>query len=168
MMNETDSGDSDPEAETTGVEGDQLAEQVCRGREIFHTTRDTSQRLCFSHERAHIFEAAIPHRSRIHPDWVGRMHPDMLSDHGRPLVGDEFTIRDPGRSDSRTWRPTSHVMVACQNVTWSCSPYNRAERPDDECRFATWVTLVNSGVLDVAFLVDAYCSVGDVRQCRKY
>ena len=40
MMNETDSEDSDPEAETTGVEGHQLAEQVCRGREIFHTTRD--------------------------------------------------------------------------------------------------------------------------------
>ena len=37
-----------------------------------------------------------------------------------------------------------------------------------ECRFAAWVTLVNSGVLDLAFLVDAHCSVGDVRQCRKY
>ena len=91
-----------------------------------------------------------------------------MSDHdvGRPLVGwwgDEFTLRDPGRSDSRTWRPTSHVMVACQNSTGPCSPYNRAGWPDDECRFAAWATLVNSGVLDVAFLVDAHCSVGDVR-----
>ena len=83
------------------------------------------------------------------------MHPDMLSDHVGPLVGGEFTLRDSGRSDSRTWRPTSHVMVACQNATGSCSPYNRAGWPDDECRFAAWVTLVNSGVLDVAFLVNA-------------
>ena len=56
---------------------------------------------------------------------ASRIHPDILSGHVRPLVGDEFTLRDPGRSDSRTWRPTSHVMVACQNVTGSCSPYNR-------------------------------------------
>ena len=122
-MDETDSEDSDPEAETTGVEGHQLAEQVCQGREIFHTTRDISQRPCFSHERAPIFDAAIPHRSRIHPDWAGRMHPGMLSDHVRPLVGGLFTLRYPGRPDSRTLRPTSHVMVACQNLTGSCSPY---------------------------------------------
>ena len=96
MMNEVDSEDSDPEAEIMGVEGHQLAEQVCRGREIFHTTRDIFQRPCFSHERAHIFDAAIPHRSRIHPSWAGRMHPDMLSDHVGPLVGDELTLQDPG------------------------------------------------------------------------
>ena len=28
-----------------------------------------------------------------------------------------------GRSDARTWRPVSHVMVVCQNATGSCSPY---------------------------------------------
>ena len=126
MMNETDLEDSDPEAETMGVEGHRLEEQVCRGREIFHTTRDIPQRPCFSHERAHIFEAAIPHRSRLHPDWAGRMHPDMLINHVGPLVGGEFTLRDVGRSDSRTRRPTSHAIVACQNATGLCSPYNRA------------------------------------------
>ena len=76
-MNETDSEDSDPEAETTGVGGHHLTKQVCRGREIFHSTRDISQRPCFSHERAHIFEATTPHRPKIHPDWAGRMHPGI-------------------------------------------------------------------------------------------
>ena len=64
-----------------------MAEQVCRGREIFHTTHDISQRPCFSHERAHIFEAAIPRQPKIYPDWAGRRHPDMLPDHAGPLVG---------------------------------------------------------------------------------
>ena len=87
----------------------------------------------------------------------------MLSDHVGPLVGDEFTLRDRGRSDARTWRPASHVTMACQNATGSCPPYNRAGWPNDEYRFVAWITLVNSGVLGVAFLVDAHCLVGDVQ-----
>ena len=51
-----------------------------------------------------------------------------------------------------------------------CAPPTTA-RGDPKRRvpfYAAWATLVNSGVLDVAFLVNAHCSVGDVRQCWKY
>ena len=46
--------------------------------------------------------------------------------------------------------------------------YNRAGWPNDDCRFAAWTTLVNKGVFHLVFLVDAHCSVSDVRQCSPY
>ena len=85
-----------------------------------------------------------------------------------PLLGDKTTLRDPGRSNAKIWRPPSHISVACQKVAGSPQPYNRAGWPNHDCRFAAWITLVNKGVLHLAFLVDAHCSVGDVKQCSRY
>ena len=163
--------DSDPDSERdedTPAGALALPPKLCSGREVFCTTRNVAYHPSLRNERPHIFDAALPHKSRIHPDWAESVNPALLETHIGPLLGDKTTLRDPGRSNAKIWRPSSHISVACQNVTGSSQPYGRAGWPNDDCRFAAWTTLVNKGVFHLVFLVDAHCSVSDVKQCSRY
>ena len=93
---------------------------------MFCTTRNVTYHSSLRNERPHIFDAALPHKSRIHPDWADGVNPTLLETHIGPLLGDKTTLRDPGCSNARIWRPSSHISVACQNVTGSSQPYSRA------------------------------------------
>ena len=60
------------------------------------------------------------------------------------------------------------MAVAVQNVTGSCKPYRTAGFPNDDCRFAAWAAMVKSGLVDIAFLVDAHCGPVDIQRCQAY
>ena len=121
--------DSDPDSERdedTPAGALALPPKLCSGREVFCTTRNVAFHPSLRNERPHIFGAALPHKPRIHPDWAESVNPALLETHIGPLLGDKTTLRDPGRSNAKTWRPSSHISVACQNVTGSSQPYSRA------------------------------------------
>ena len=142
--------DSDPESERdedTPAGALALPPKLRSGREMFCTTRNVTYHSSLRNELPHIFDAALPHKSRIHQDWADSVNPTLLETHIALLLGDKTTLRDPGRSNVRIWRPSSHISVACQNVTGSSQPYSRAGWPNDDCRFAAWKTLVNKASL---------------------
>ena len=127
--------DSDPESERDeGTPAGALAlpPKLCSGREVFCTTCNVAYHSSLRNERPQIFGAALPHKSCIHPDWAGSVNQTLLETHIAPLLGDKTTLRDPGRSNARIWRPSSHISVACQNVTGSSQPYSRAGWPNDD------------------------------------
>ena len=61
-----------------------------------------------------------------------------------------------------------YMTIAVQNVTGSCKPYHKAGFPNDDCCFAAWTAMVKSGLVDIAFLVDAHCSPVDIQRCQAY
>jgi hypothetical protein len=63
---------------------------------------------------------------------------------------------------------SDHIIIAMQNVTGSCAPYHKTGPPNDDCRFAAWTAMVKSGLVDIAFLVDAHCDPVDIQKCQAH
>ena len=92
-----------PLADDSGDEDDRddalmLSTEVCMGREIFGTTRATPSHLHSPGERAHIFDAAAPDQTKIHPDWSHKVTPNLLESHVGPLLGDKYTLHTTARA----------------------------------------------------------------------
>ena len=112
----------------------------------------------------HTFPAAPPDHGSIHPDWVDKITASMCEKHLGGLVGDGIrALRPPLKRAS-----PNHMAVAVQNVTGSCKPYRTAGFPNDDCRFAAWTAMVKSGLVDIAFLVDAHCGPVDMQKCQAH
>ena len=112
----------------------------------------------------HTFSAIPPSRENIHPDWVGKLTAVMCAKHLGGLEGDGTSALRP----PLTQASSNHMTIAVQNVTGSCNPYHIAGFPNDDCRFAAWTAMVKSGIVDIAFLVDAHCSPVDIQRCQAY
>ena len=112
----------------------------------------------------HTFSAASPDHENIHPDWIGRFSAAMCSKHLGGMNGDGEQALRP----HRTRADPNYMTIAVQNVTGSCKPYHKAGFPNDDCRFAAWTAMVKSGLVDIAFLVDAHCSPVDIQRCQAY
>ena len=70
---------------------------------------------------------------------------------------------------SLTQASPHHMTIAVQNATGSCKPYRTAGFPNGDCRrFAAWTTMVKSGLVDIAFLVDSHCGPVDIQKCQEY
>ena len=112
----------------------------------------------------HTFSAAPPDHDNIHPDWVDKITAAMCEKHLGGLVGDGTrALRPP-----LTRALPSHMTIAVQNVTGSCKPYRTAGFPNGDCRFAAWTAMVKSGLVDIAFLVDAHCGTVGIQKCQAY
>jgi len=117
-----------------------------QGRLARWITRLTAFDVEFVYRKGECNESTSQVQTYYHyQDWADSVNPTLLETHIAPLLGDKTTLRDPGRSNARIWRP-SHISVACQNATGSSQPYSRAGWSNDDCRFAAWRTLVNKGV----------------------
>ena len=112
----------------------------------------------------HTFAAAPPDHENIHPDWIGRFSAAMCSKHLGGMEGDGIRALRPSRAQANP----NFMTIAVQNVTGSCKPYHKAGFPNDDCRFAAWTAMVGSGLVDIAFLVDAHCSPVDIQRCQAY
>ena len=112
----------------------------------------------------HTFSAVPPDHENIHPDWIGRFSAAMCAKHLGGMEGDGARALRPSLAQANA----SYMTVAVQNVTGSCKPYHKAGFPNDDCRFAAWTAMVKSGLVDIAFLVDAHCSPVDIQRCQAY
>ena len=82
--------DSDPESErdeNTSAGALALPPKLCSGKEVFCTTRNVTYHSSLRNERPHIFDAALSHKSRIHPDWANSVNPTLLETHIGPDDG---------------------------------------------------------------------------------
>ena len=106
----------------------------------------------------------MPDRDRIHPDWVGRISATNCSKHLHGLSGDGTLVFQQTKKGDYS----DNITIAMQNVTGSCKPYHKTGHPNDDCRFAAWTAMVKSGLVDIAFLVDAHCDPVDIQKCQAY
>ena len=112
----------------------------------------------------HTFSAQMPDRDRIHPDWVGKISATNCSKHLNGLSGDGPSVFQQMKKGDHS----DNITIAMQNVTGSCKPYHKTGYPNDDCRFAAWTAMVKSGLVDIAFLVDAHCDPIDIQKCQAY
>ena len=112
----------------------------------------------------HTFSAAPPDHENIHPDWVDKMTAIMCEKHLGGLEGDGVQALRPPLKHAFP----NYMTIAVQNVIGSCKPYRAAGFPNDDCRFAAWTAMVKSGLVDIAFLVDAHCGPVDIQKCQAY
>jgi hypothetical protein len=112
----------------------------------------------------HTFSAQMPDRDRIHPDWVGKISATNCSKHLNGLSGDGPSVFQQTKKGDHS----DNITIAMQNVTGSCKPYHKTGYPNDDCRFAAWTAMVKSGLVDIAFLVDAHCDPIDIQKCQAY
>ena len=112
----------------------------------------------------HTLSAAPPDHESIHPDWVDKLTAAVCDKHLGGLVGDGTRALRP----SFTRASPNHMAIAVQNATGSCKPYRTAGFPNGDCRFAAWTTMVESGLVDIAFLVDAHCGPVDIQKCQAH
>jgi hypothetical protein len=69
MEAHTHFSDSDPESERdedTPAGALALPPKLCSGREVFCTARNVTYHSSLRNERPHTFDAALPHKPRIH------------------------------------------------------------------------------------------------------
>ena len=137
------------------------------GEQIFGVSRyfeEDPDRSRNGLDSMHTFSAVSPDHENIHPDWIGRFSATMCSKHLGGMEGDGVRALRPSRAQANA----NYMTVAVQNVTGSCKPYHKAGFPNDDCRFAAWTAMVKSGLVDIAFLVDAHCSPVDIQRCQAY
>ena len=137
------------------------------GEQIFGVSRyfeEDPDRSRNDLDSMHTFSAVSPDHENIHPDWIGRFSATMCSKHLGGMEGDGVRALRPSRAQA----DANYMTIAVQNVTGSCKPYHKAGFPNDDCRFAAWTAMVRSGLVDIAFLVDAHCSPVDIQRCQAY
>ena len=128
------------------------------GEQVFGVSRYTDELDPSDNDpdSIHTFPAQLPGRDRIYPDWVGKITATTCSKHLNGLSGDGPLVFNQMKKG------------AMQNVTGSCTPYHKTGHPNEDCRFAAWTAMAKSGLVDIAFLVDAHCVPSDIQKCQAY
>ena len=164
MTAPTDPPSTAPSAALTLTESDLAAHA---GEQIFGVSRysdDDPDRSRNDLGSMHTFPAAHPNRKSIHPGWVGKLTVPVGAKYLGGLVGDETSALCPPLTQAFL----NHMAIVVQNATGSCKPYHIAGFPIDDGRFAAWTAMVQSGLVDIAFLVDAHCGPVNIQGCQAY
>ena len=101
----------------------------------------------------HTFPAQLPDQDRIQPDRVGKITATACSKHLNGLSGDSPLVFNQTIKGDQSY----NITIAMQNVTEACAPHHKTGHPSDDCRFAAWTAMAKSGLVDIAFQVDAHC-----------